>query len=415
MSQPAYHLHCPPCEADFDPAAAVYTCPHCGENLDIILPYDTLKNLYTPEDFAATGLASIWRYTSLLPAASPPGETPLHSVGWTPVYDLENAAPTSGVARLLVKDESGNPTASFKDRASAVVVAHALENDIDTIITASSGNAGAALAGMAAASGLKAVILVPRTAPAAKVAQLLVFGAQVFLVDGTYDDAFDLSVSASTEFGWYCRNTGYNPLTREGKKTAALELFEQVPEYFRAGADPLHVFVPVGDGNIISGVHKGFIDLQRLGWLKSMPRIYGVQAAGSAAIAAAYLRGNEVIEGVRAETLADSISVGLPRDGLRALRAATLTGGAYLTVSDAEILSAIPALGAAGIFAEPAAAAAYAGFLAARRDGLLGSEAHALVLSTGSGLKDIPAAQSSVAPAPLIAPNLNALQRSLHL
>ena len=224
--------------------------------------------------------------------------------------------------QLWIKDESRNPTASFKDRASAVVVARAQQTQVEVVVTASTGNAGAALAGMAAAVGQKAVILAPRTAPPAKIAQLLVFGAEVILVDGTYDDAFDLTIQAAQEFGWYCRNTGYNPFTVEGKKSAALEIWEQIicGEGLAKKGKNLSVFVSVGDGNIISGIHKGFKDLAALGWLEQMPRLYGIQAEGSAAVANAYHSGKETIVPVSASTLADSISVDLPRDGVRAVR-----------------------------------------------------------------------------------------------
>ena len=158
-------------------------------------------------------------------------------------------------------------------------------------MTASTGNAGAALAGMSAAAGQQAVIFAPRTAPPAKVAQLLIFGAQVILVDGNYDQAFDLTIEAAQDFGWYCRNTGYNPFTAEGKKTAAFEIWEQVPASQPPGRAALTVFVSVGDGNIISGIHKGFKDLQSLGWFEHMPRLFGVQAEGSAAIANAFCAG----------------------------------------------------------------------------------------------------------------------------
>ena len=202
---------------------------------------------------------------------------------------------------LWLKDESRNPTASFKDRASAIVVARAQEIKAEIVVTASTGNAGAALAGMSAAVGQKAIIFAPKSAPQAKVAQLLVFGAKVILVDGTYDDAFDLTVKAANEFGWYCRNTGYNPFTAEGKKTAALEIWEwwegtHEKWHEEVGMDvdhaPLTVFVSVGDGNIISGIHKGFKDLYQLGWLPRMPRIIGVQAEGSAAISNAFHAGH---------------------------------------------------------------------------------------------------------------------------
>jgi threonine synthase len=261
---------------------------------------------------------------------------------------------------------------------------------------------------MAAATGQKAVIFAPKTAPPAKVAQLLVYGSQVILVDGNYDDAVALAVAAANEYGWYCRNTGYNPFTAEGKKTAALEIWEQVLLANQVD-QPLNVFVPVGDGNIISGIHKGFKDLLALGWLDHMPRIFGVQSVGSAAIANAYFSGTEEINPVSASTLADSISVDMPSDGLRALRAATQTGGAYVVVQDEAILQAIASLGRVGVFSEPAAATAYAGLQKALDEGLLTSDEPTLVLLTGSGLKDVKAAMQAAGEAPVIAPNLQAL------
>jgi threonine synthase len=265
---------------------------------------------------------------------------------------------------------------------------------------------------MSAAIGQKAVIFAPRSAPPAKVAQLLVFGAMVLLVDGNYDQAFDLSIQAADEFGWYCRNTGYNPFTIEGKKTAAFEIWEyllRLQEFDR----PLTIFVSVGDGNIISGLHKGFKDLEAIGWLEQMPRLIGVQAEGSAAVANAFLAGTETITPIAADTLADSISVDLPRDGVRAVRAARQTEGSYLTVSDDAILSAIAELGQVGIFAEPAGATSYAGLLKAIQTDLVEPEDPVLVLNTGSGLKDVRAAMSAVQPAPVIEPDLQAVKRAV--
>jgi threonine synthase len=321
-----------------------------------------------------------------------------------------------------LKDESRNPTSSFKDRASAVLMARAHEIQAEVVITASTGNAGAALAGIAAAVGQRAIVLAPKTAPPAKVAQLLIFGATVVLIDGTYDEAFDLTVKAANEYGWYCRNTGYNPFTAEGKKTAAFEIWEWWQEAHekwhaalgqRSEHSPLTIFVPVGDGNIISGIHKGFKDLAELGWLPHLPRLIGVQARGSAAIANAHDAGVEQITAVSAHTLADSISVDLPRDGVRAVRAARETGGTYVTVSDDEILAAMADLGRQGVFAEPAGAAAYAGLVRARSDGKIGADDPVLVLNTGCGLKDIKAAMRAVGEAPIIEPSLRALKRVL--
>jgi len=183
----------------------------------------------------------------------------------------------------------------------------------------------------------------------AKVAQLLVFGAQVVLVDGNYDQAFDLSIAASQTFGWYNRNTGYNPFTAEGKKTAAFEIWEQVMRGIDRALPPLTIYIPVGDGNIISGIYKGFQDLLSLGWIERLPILVGVQAEGSAAIANAFLSGKTTVEPVNAVTIADSINVDLPRDGLRALRAVRESGGTFIKVSDEEILKNIATLGKVGI------------------------------------------------------------------
>ena len=413
---------CHRCGRSYPPADVFYTCPDDGANLDVVMDLEQVRPTSSPQAIAASGEGSIWRYLPLLPVHTPGHHgTPLWSVGWTPMLTPARLAANLGLRLLWIKDDGRNPTASFKDRASAVVVARAQEIGAKVVVTASTGNAGAALAGMAAAAAQPAVIVAPRTAPPAKVAQLLIYGAQVFLVDGSYDDAFDLTVEASQALGWYCRNTGYNPFTAEGKKTAALEICEQltgaagarvaVPQQWTA---PDVVFVSVGDGNIISGLHKGFRDLLDLGWIPHLPRLVGVQAEGSAAVYQAFASGSSEITPVHAETLADSISVDLPRDGLRALRAAAETGGFFLTVSDAAILEAMRQLGAVeGIFAEPAAATAYAGLVDAVRQGKVDPTERIVVLLTGSGLKDVRAAMRAAGEAVVIEPTLGALRAAL--
>lgn len=416
---------CSLCGEEYSPVDVTYTCPKDGGNLDVVLDYDAIKNKYQPEDLLSRTDPSLWRFLPLLPVSEPHGDsTPLHVAGGTPVFKVSSLAEKHGLQNLWLKDESRNPTASFKDRASAIVVTRAQEIGAEVIVTASTGNAGAALAGMAAAAGQKAVIFAPKTAPKAKVAQLRIFGAKVLLVDGTYDDAFDLAVSAANEFGWYCRNTGYNPFTAEGKKTAAFEIWEWWEHTHRTwheqfGTDvdhaPLTIFVSVGDGNIISGIHKGFKELFQLGWIARVPRIIGVQAEGSAAISNAFHGNTETITPVSAKTIADSIAVDLPRDGARAVRAVKETGGTYVNVSDEEILNAIADLGKAGVFAEPAGAAAYAGLIKGANAGIVGGEDPILVLNTGSGLKDIGAAMNAVSAdaAPIIKPTLKSVKRVL--
>ena len=392
-----------------DPIA--YACPNDGGNLNVFLDYDNIKKDYQIQDIVMQKESSMWRYLPLLPVFDPGCEaTPLRIVGWTPNYSPTAIAEDYGLRNFWVKDESRNPSASFKDRASALVIARAREINAKVVVTASTGNAGAALAGMAAAVGHKAVIFAPRTAPPAKIAQLLVFGAQVILVEGSYDQAFDLSKEAANEYGWYCRNTGYNAFTAEGKKTAAFEIWETFLLPIRKPKKPAAIFISVGDGNIISGIHKGFLDLQKLGWLEVMPRLFGVQSDGSAAVANAYFNKSEEIIPVKASTLADSISVDLPRDGVRALRAATQTGGSYITVPDSDILSGIKELGQAGIFSEPAGAAAFAGFKKALSSSLISVSDDVIVLNTGSGLKDINSAMKAVTDAPIIEPSMEALK-----
>ncbi len=401
---------CSHCGREYPPRRILYTCPEDGHNLDVVLDYAVIRRNASPNTFLHhTAERSIWRYAPLLPVNRPPQaqDSPLGAVGDSPMYHLRRKGEELGV-NLWLKDESGNPTASFKDRASAIVVARAIDIEERVIVAASTGNAGAALAGMAAAAALKAIIFVPKSAPAAKLAQLRIFGARISFVEGPYDEAYEASLQATREFGWYNRNTGYNPFTTEGKKTAAFEIWEWALR--RKLRQRLTVFVPVGDGNIISGLYKGFYDLQQLGWLDEiggMPRLIGVQARRSAAIYQAYHTRAHTITPVHADTLADSIAVDLPRDGYRAIRAVRETGGTYVQVRDAEILQAIAALGAEGIFAEPAAAASLAGLQTALQDRTLAAELQSgspvLLLNTGSGLKDIKTAISA-APKPKTAP-----------
>jgi len=403
---------CSICGKQYQPGEVTYTCPDDNGILDVLLDYQDLKNKSTDE-LILKDENSLWRYFPLIPVENLIGEgTTLRSAGWTPTYSPPQLKRNLGVKQLWVKDESSNPTASFKDRASAVLVARAKEIGAEVIVTASTGNAGAALAGMAAGVEQESVIFAPKTAPPAKIAQLLIYGARVILVDDNYDAAYQLSLEATEEFGWYNRNTGYNPFTTEGKKTAAYEIWEQVLLTNQLDK-PLCVFVSVGDGNIISGIHKGFKDLYKIGQIKHMPRIFGCQSTGSAAIYNAYQSGKEDIIPVVATTMADSISVNLPSDGLRALRAATQTDGAYISVEDKKILEAIADLGEVGIFSEPAGATSLAGLKQALAEGLVKEDDPILVLNTGSGLKDVKAAMQAAGEAPVIKPVLDEVKKLL--
>ena len=360
---------------------------------------------------APASMSSSWRYKALLPLA-PDSPVPPLAVGWTPLYAAPRIAELLGLRAVWIKDDGANPTASLKDRASSLVLARALEQGIAVVSTASTGNAAAALAGVGASlPEIDIVIFVPADAPAAKIAQLLVYGAQVLLIEGSYDDAFDLCMQFCAEQGWYSRNTGVNPFTTEGKKTVALEIAEQL--HWSA---PDAVVVSVGDGSIISGVYKGFWDLYQLGWIERIPRLIAVQAEGSAVLADAFDRGLAADE-VRRQpvaTIADSIASELPRDRAKALRAVRATGGTFVRVSDEMIRRAIPSLAQlSGVFAEPASAAAFAGLQKATETAIIQPEESVCLISTGNGLKDVARAREAVGDGIRVAADLSAVRAAL--
>jgi threonine synthase len=408
------HLKCLICGKEYAPDEVDYVCPDHGNEgiLDVRYDYGLIGQRISRESLAANPDTTVWRYKPLLPVR-PDATVPPLTIGGTPLYKADRLAVALGLKHVWVKDDGRLPTASFKDRASVLAVVKAQEKGAAIITTASTGNAAAALSGICASVKQPNVIFVPEKAPQAKIAQLLVFGSTVMLVKGTYDDAFDLCLQAAAKYGWYNRNTAYNPYMTEGKKTAVYEICEQLQ-----WDAPDAIFVSVGDGCIIGGLHKGLKDLLALGWIERMPRIYGVQAAGSAFLYEAWRDGEDVLTKapVSGITVADSISAGLPRDRIKALAAVTETNGAYICVSDDEILASIPALArATGVFAEPAGAAAHTGLIKAVELGLVSAGDRIVILNTGNGLKDVAGAMKSVemvgTKANRVEPNLADLKR----
>ena len=383
-------MSCTVCGRVYEHAPDRYVCEDDGEvgTLDVRYDYDLVASRL--DRATLTGdVDTMWRFRPLMPIAAGAAVPPL-TVGGTPLYNTSALTTRLGLAATWVKDEGRQPTGSLKDRASAVALVKAAEAAADVVTTASTGNAAAALSGLAASVGQPAVIFVPKSAPEAKVAQLLAYGATVVLVEGSYNDAFELCTQAADHYGWYNRNTGVNPFTTEGKKTVSLEILAQL-----RWDPPDVILVSVGDGSIIGGVHKGLRDAMALGWITRMPRLIGVQAAGSDFMVQAFESGEDVRtkEPIVARTVADSISADLPRDRVKAMNAVTETSGAFIRVTDDEILAAIPELArATGVFAEPAGSAAYAGLVSAQRSGLVESGDSAVVIATGNGLKDVGAA-----------------------
>lgn len=400
-------LKCVSCGKEYEQKGMQYLCPACRGNLDVVYSYKTIAKTLTRKSLAADPNFSVWRYWDLYPLSDRKNIMPLQ-IGWTPLYRPSRLEKKLGLKTLFLKDDGRMPSASFKDRASSVAVAKALELEFQVIAGASTGNAASSTACLCASLGISPTIFVPKTAPKAKVAQLLVFGARVFAVEGTYDMAFDLCGEACAEYGWYNRNTGYNPYTREGKKSVSFEICEQlgwkVPDW---------VFVPVGDGNIISGVWKGFRDLRGVGLIDRLPKLAACQSALSDAVAKAVLSDGK-IRPVSATTIADSISVDLPRDGEAAVKAVRESKGTAVTASDEEILEAIITIArGAGVFAEPAGATAYACLEKARAAGKVKDGETVVCLVTGNGLKDVASAMKVAGEPTPVAPELKALKKLL--
>ncbi len=359
-------------------------CPRCGPEgvLDIGFDVRAARARLSRRTLKARPL-DMWRYRELLPVPAGARVPPLR-VGWTPILDAPRLASWAGLHGLLLKDEGRNPTASFKDRASVVGVARALLRRARVVACASTGNAASSLAGAAASVGLTSVIFVPEFAPEPKVAQLLVFGARVIRVKGSYDETWDLCQRACTRHGWYNRNAAVNPSLVEGKKTCGLEIGEQLGK-----EAPEWVAISVGDGCTLAGTWKGLREMHVLGLLPRLPRMLGVQAEGARPLVDAFEKGGDLVPS-EAQTLADSICVGHPRNWRKALRAIRESQGAMVAVSDAAILDAMRETGRlSGVFGEPAGVAALAGLRVAVERGIVSRKESALSVVTGSGLKDV--------------------------
>jgi threonine synthase len=382
-------LKCVKCGREYKEGEVLYTCEDCGIDgiLDVVLDYDEIKREMNSDYFRKNHNYSLWRYLPAIPIEDTKGIQPLQ-VGWTPLYEISQFSRETGLKSFFLKDDSRNPTASLKDRASAVGVAKAIELNRKVVCAASTGNAASSLSGFAASAGIETYIFVPETAPEAKVTQLLIYGSHVFLVKGTYDVAVELCFKAAAEFGWYNRSCAINPYLVEGKKTVAYEICEQ----FGWKAPDIAV-VAVGDGCTIAGVWKGFKECQILGLIDKVPKIVGVQAADSNPVSRAFAQKTYQFEYRKPQTIADSISVGIPRNGIKALNAVHESGGWMVDVTDQEILAAIKTLAQrSGIFGEPAGVTGFAGIIKMKELGMLSGNETVVSIVSGSGLKDIKSA-----------------------
>jgi len=399
-------LRCITCKQELPAEAGTYTCPSCGSKggiMDVVYDYQEINRMTTREQVTKSRDNSMFRYLPFLPI-NPESARPHLRVGWSPLYKPLGLGKSLGMSQLYIKDDGQNPTASLKDRASIIAVIKAVEEKAPTVACSSTGNAASSLAGNAAAMGLKSVIFVPSRAPQGKIAQLLIFGATVISVQGSYEETFRLSAEAIDRFGWYNRNAAVNPYLVEGKKTVALEIAEQlnweVPDW---------VILSVGDGCTIAGVWKGFKDLYQAGWIDRLPKIAGVQSTGCCPLVDAFLE-DRPWRPKEENTIADSIAVGVPRNPDKALNAVRESGGTMIAVSDEAILEAMRELGrTSGIFGEPAGVTGTAGLKALLGKGMIGVDEKVVSIVTGNGLKDVQNAIKAVGEPIKVEPSLKEL------
>lgn len=385
-----FGYRCSSCHRSYGRDQVRYLCPECGRSYRPGMPLTGVLSV----EFDCGAFRRRFRRRKpdwrLLTAV----ETRFHPpfpMGPTPFFRSAALGERFGLSNVWIKNDALNPSGSLKDRASFLVVAEANRLREGTIVAASTGNAASSLAAVCAAGGKRAVIFVPEAAPRAKLAQMLLHGALVVPVRGTYDDAFRLSLEFTGRHGGLSRNTGYNPLTIEGKKTVGLEIWQQ--NGWRA---PDLILVPTGDGVIIAGVSKAFEDLKEAGLIPRLPRLVCVQAEKSDAIHR-YIESGRYRSAANPATVADSISVSVPSNAHLARSAVLRSRGFSLTVSDREILWGQRTLAAAsGVFAEPAASASVAALGKLLGSGLVRPDDQVVVLVTGHGLKDIDAALRGV-------------------
>lgn len=397
-----YYYECFSCKSQFTKGQIendlLYLCPQCGKAeknkplvgiLRICYDYKSIRKEISKKDFLNLVPGKFWLYPQLWPLdySLKGGSVSIKGISKSQLNSIKTvSSPLIKIRRnknnLLIFDDTRNPTLSYKDRASGFVALKAIQLGINEISAASTGNAGSSLAGICARLGIKSHIFVPKKIPLGKRIQIQSFGAKIYLVKGDYDQAFDLCLEISKAKGWYNRNTAYNPLTIEGKKSSAYDMFISLN-----GKLPDNIFVSVGDGVIISGIYKGLWELKQLGWIRQIPKLIAVQASGSNALVR-YVKQKKFVY-KPAHTIADSIHAGAPRNLLMAADAIIKTNGLAVSVADSEIIDAQKKSAKDfGLLVEPAAAASFAGYLKLSKTGIISPKSQSLLMFTGNGLKD---------------------------
>ncbi len=395
-------LRCRECGREYD-VAPTYTCEWCFGPLEVVYDYASIRKTVTRESIAA-GPASIWRYQDLLPVER--AEAVDLGAGFSPLIRADRLAAELGLSEVWVKNDTVNPTNSFKDRVTEVALSKALDFGFKTAACASTGNLANAVAAHAARAGLHSFVFIPSNLEAGKVVTTGIYGGNLVAIDGNYDDVNRLCAELAGTYRWAFVNVNMRPFYAEGSKTLAFETAEQL-----GWETPDHVVVPVASGSLLTKIHKGFHELHEVGLLDAEPnvRVSGAQALGCSPVATAWIEASDTIRPVKPDTIAKSLAIGNPADGYFALDAVRSTGGGLAAVTDDEVVEGIRLLARTeGIFAETAGGVTIASLRRLAQDGVVRADERVVVYITGIGLKTIEAVAPRVAPTATIAPTLDA-------
>ena len=402
-------LRCRECGHEYE-IAPIYTCEWCFGPVEVVYDYEAIRASITREKIAA-GPDNIWRYSDLLPVVSDPAID--LGAGYTPLVRCDRLAEALGLGEVWIKNDTLNPTNSFKDRVVAVALSKALEFGFTTVACASTGNLANSVAAHAARAGLKSYVFVPSDLEAGKIVTTSVYGGNVVAVNGNYDDVNRLCAELAGTYPWAFVNVNVRPFYAEGSKTLAFETAEQL-----GWQVPDHVVVPIASGSLLTKIDKGFAELYKVGLLDDEPkvRVSGAQALGCSPVAEAYLTNSDTIKPVKPKTIAKSLAIGNPADGYFALDVVRRTGGSMCAVTDDEIVEGIRLLARTeGIFAETAGGVTIATLAKLAHSGVVRPDERVVAYITGHGLKTLDAVEGVVGPTATISPNLEAFQAAFNI
>jgi len=402
-------LRCRECGREYEPAP-IYTCEWCFGPLEVAYDYDAITAAVSREKIAA-GPPTLWRYADLLPVDGNPAVD--LGTGCTPLVRADRLAAELGLGEVWVKNDTRNPTNSFKDRVVSVALSKALDFGFAVAACASTGNLANSVAAHAARAGLRSYVFIPSDLEQGKVVTTAVYGGEVVAIDGSYDDVNRLCAELAGIHEWAFVNVNMRPFYAEGSKTLAYETAEQL-----GWQAPDHVVVPVASGSLLTKIRKGFDELHRVGLLDEEPRVRvsGAQALGCSPVAQAFIEGSDTIRPVKPSTIAKSLAIGNPADGYFALDVVRSTGGGLAAVTDDEVVEGMRLLARTeGIFAETAGGVTIATLKRLAAEGVVRPDERVVVYVTGHGLKTLEAVAPQCGPTATIAPTLDAFRAAFDI